>query len=559
MYARHTRNARHTTTPRHGWRLAAAVSAIGLLGGACGGSNGTTVSGAGGAGATTDGAAAPAEPQPQAGGSLVFGVSGESDGWLPATSRFSPSSNVVAKAIYDPLAVYDADGHVQPYLASSFTPSSDMFAWDIRLREHVTFHDGTKLDADALLANLEADKAGVITSNAMREVVSFAKVDDLTVRVTNSEASAHFPAMLTGQLGFMASPKQLAAQDREHPVGTGPFVFSEWVSGQKLTATRNPNYWQSGLPYLDRVEFRPISDSTSRNHALEAGDVDVIHTTAATDLVKFAKRNELPTGTSLIVDQTESDEFVIVNNTQSGPLADVEVRRALALATDKRGLVDQLFEGYFAPADQPYGPGSRWHREVTSKGYDLAAATRAVSELRAKGLGTIRLAVQSTPEDLLIAQTLQDQWRQAGFDIEVDALEQTAFSATLVSGKFDALGMRYFNAPDPDKDLLFWRRSTIAAPGQISLNFARYSSEAVEHSLAVARGWVDDDQRAVEYGKVWQDFADNSPYIFVFHSKWAMLASTRVRGLTAQQTPDGRPLAPMAWGSTFLTRTWIER
>jgi len=505
-------------------------------------------------------AASTAAAAPEPGGLLVYGLTGETDGWLPTASRFSPSSHMVAKAIFDPLAAYDADGKVHPYLAESFTASADLSTWDIRLRSGIVFHDGSALNADVLVANLEAHRTSLISSSVMKQVASFEKSGDLSVRLTTTEPWAHLPAMFTGQMGYVVSSGQLERADKNKPIGTGPFVFDHWERDRELVANKNDRYWQKGLPYLDAVEFRPIVDSAARSKALEAGDIDALHTSSAGDLVRFSKDDNLPDRTRRLVEETEGDEFVVVNNTQSGALADPAVRRALALATDKEALVDQLFEGYFEVADQPYAKGSKWHRPIQTQGFDLEAAKAAVQELRDGGrLQKIRLVVIASAEDSQIAQQLQGQWAQAGFEIEIEGLEETAFSAALVTGNFDALGMRFFNAPDPDKDLLFWRSSAIADPGQISLNFARYTSPTVEQSLTVARAWVDEKQRQVEYGKVWQDFADNVPYIFLYHSKWAMLYSQDVHALGEPKAPDGTPLSPMAWGSTFLTSVWLDQ
>jgi ABC-type transport system substrate-binding protein len=129
----------------------------------------------------------------------------------------------------------------------------------------------------------------------------------------------------------------------ENPVGTGPFAFGEWVRDDHLTVVRHESYWREGLPYLDEVEFRPLPDGETRAASLASGDIDMEHSNAASDLMAVGTDGSgAEDGFTAYFDGSGGEEMHVMLNGQSGPTADHDVRRALALATDREALVEGL-------------------------------------------------------------------------------------------------------------------------------------------------------------------------------------------------------------------------
>jgi 4-phytase/acid phosphatase/peptide/nickel transport system substrate-binding protein len=502
------------------------------------------------------------EGTPKPGGSLVFGLQGETDGWIPQANRWSPSSITIAKAVYDPLVIIGTDGKVHPYVVESMTPvNGDAKQWDIKMRDGVMFHNGEKLDAEALRLNLQGFRDSALSATAFRPITDMRVIDPSTLRLDMSISWASFPTLFIGQAGFIVAPAQLKAMAYDKPVGTGPFEFVSWSSGAPFKATKNEAYWQKGLPYLDAVEFRVIGDNESRRKALESKDIDLAHTNAAHDLMRMVKDNDPPHETRVLIDESEGDEYNVVLNTQEGPFQDRELRLALAEATDRQSLVTDMFDGFFDIADQPYAKASPWHSDITIHGFDLESAKKRVAAYAAAHGGTapaFTYTTVATSEDQTVAQVLQEQWKRAGFQVTLDAQDETKFAANIVFGKYDVFAFRFWNSPDPDGDSYFWQSSNVGEPGGISLNFPRYKSDVVEQALLEGRTSADEATRKAAYAKVWQDWADNVPYLFVFHSKWSLVANERVRGLQKLRTPEGVDVPPIIWGSTFLTTAWIE-
>ena len=205
--------------------------------------------------------------------SLTFGLNAETDGWDPTSNRWSSSGYIVGFSIFDPLAVFGADLKAHPYLAKSFESNADFTEWVIGVRDGVTFHDGTPVDADAILASLKKQQESLLTGATMDFVDTFeAAPDGQSIIVKMNKPWSTFPETLTGQAGVIAAPSMLAdPEGNKNPVGSGPFTFESWEQGSNLKVAKNADYWREGYPYLDDIEFRVVSDISARGTALELG------------------------------------------------------------------------------------------------------------------------------------------------------------------------------------------------------------------------------------------------------------------------------------------------
>ena len=268
------------------------------------------------------------EFDPVIGGKLV--VAGEAEAanpWTPANVQCDSFCQMRVRTFYDPLVTVDDELDVQPYLAESITANEDSTAFTIKVREGITFHDGTPLDADAVMDNINRSFRSLLIGAAVKDVarnladpgadpdnpqILFEKIDDFTFTMFtgfNGDPEQPipwptFPIYLTGQGGLIASPTWLAAVDAgtaqpTDAVGTGPFVFQSYAPGDRLIVTKNPDYWRTDengnqLPYLDEIEFRVIVDSQVRAQALESGDVDMIATSDNNVIVDYLDNPDFP-------------------------------------------------------------------------------------------------------------------------------------------------------------------------------------------------------------------------------------------------------------------------
>lgn len=512
-----------------------------------------------------------ARGEPRQGGEVVFGLEAETDGWDPNRNRWAPSGTQVGLTIYDPLAAFDEDGVARPYLAESIEPNATYDVWTIKLREGVKFHNGETLRAEhvAEVLNIYANQG--ITALALGAIGEARAVDDLTVEVTTDVPWASFPAVLTGQGGVIPYPPTLGANGGEagtKPIGTGPFVFKEWEPNRRLVVERNRDYWMKDsegrqLPYLNRIEFRPIPEVTVRDNALIAGDITMMYTSSNNSIVNLRRRadsGEL----QLVEDRGEPEESLILLNTNKPPTDDLRIRRALAMATNQEELI-RLNGGIARPANGPWPPDSPWYADPDYPDFDPDEARRLVDEYkRDKGVDRVTIELSTTPatENIATVNAIQQMWQRAGIEVKVRSLSQDQFIGTAVSGDFQANLWRQFGAVDPDGEYHWWHISS--ATEGVAINFARIEDPGIAKALDRGRQSADPEVRREAYKVVQDRMAELVPFVWISHTMSAVAAQPFVRGLTNGPLPSGDAAWPMGGpggfpGVIFLTQVWIEQ
>lgn len=533
-----------------GWvGITVALAAL-VVASAC--SSSTTGSSESATPATTPGQAATGRPdrlapEPGAakpGGSLIVGLSGETDSFNPYSGQWSQPSYTAANAIFEPLMAIDDAGIAKPYVAESIQPTGDFLSWTITLRPGVTFHDGTPLDAAALRKNLETGKTSGLTAQVFTLVSSIEEAGPLAVRVTMSKPWATFPATLASQAGYMAAPSMLAdpAAANAKPIGTGPFVFENRVRDASFETKKNTAYWRKdaegrSLPYLDSVDFRILADATSRSNALAAGDIDAMDVTTPDTYrqqVEAAGRGEVQILTNV---GSETDETVLALNTAREPFNDPLAREVLKYGVDQRKLAATAYQdsfpgswGMFEETSPYYIPRSEagYPEPDAQKAKDLAAQYQAKA---GKPL-TFTALIPPDPQYLAIAQTLQAQLKEIGIQVELQAIEQTQLIRSVVaSGDYQAAGFLLRGSPSPDQSYVFI--ATKAVPNGLSLNFTRYDDPEIVAGMDAFRAAGDPQTRVQAVAGVQKRLASAVPMIFLVNARTAFVASNTVHGLQA--------------------------
>ena len=226
-------------------------------------------------------------------------------------------------------------------------------------------------------------------------------VDDHTVRVDLTQPWAAFPSsFLDGQSAVMMAPAMLKSSDQgqAHPIGTGPFTFVSWQPGSDFVTRRNPTYWQPGLPHLDKLTFKVITDSTTQMSALKAGDVDLVFSASAQsadDLAgQYAELRDWSTEPGMAMTNTLPEIAGRAN-----PMANRHACLALAYATDQKALVAGIAPGLQIPTS-PFPPSSPWGMPQNQNGYPSFDLSRARSEVaqykRESGQSSLRITL-ATP------------------------------------------------------------------------------------------------------------------------------------------------------------------
>ena len=562
---------------RTGPSLTVVLSCLALVAAACGGDDGGEPAVAGPEG-LDDGAAEPIdEGEPVHGGAIEVGLEAETANWLPSTGNWASSGYNVAYAIHDPLMARTEAGDVVPYLAESLVPDEDLTEYTLTLRPDVTFHDGTVLDAAAIKDNFDGylKAPGSVLAGSLAEVESFEVTGPLTGVYHLTQANAAFPDLLTTAAGMPFSPTAAAALGPDYPsnpVGTGAFRFVSWLRDSRLEVERYEDYWQEGLPHLDRVTFRPIPDEDTRLQSLFSGDIDAM-TTLRQSIVRQA----------LEADDIETRLYIgnngggAIYNTLVPPVDDERVRLGLAHAINQEDLVEVLGgTGITPPQTQYFSPDNPFYSEQVAEAwptYDVDRATElldsyrddpARSDGRAPG-EPISIQFNCPPDPSLIelSQTYQAFWSAVGVEVELNSVEQAAHIANAIGSA----------ASDPpfkgDYMINCWRMGGEQDPytvlsnafGPVAeqpLNFTNFRDQVVEENLELLRTSTDFDERHAAAEAIMLHFTEQVPNLWTGGTAVMIASRPPVNGIGTWTLPDGTPGSGIPDAVTRWNGVWID-
>lgn len=508
------------------YRVVAVAVGLVLVAAACGSDSG---SGDNAGGDTTTTTAGP-ESKPVKGGSLVFGA--ESDvATLDVGAAAQPSDKVITLGLYDPLTTYE-DGKVVPYLAQSIeADGEDLATWTMTLRDGVTFHDGTPLNADAVVKHFLRlqDPATACPCLDLVKIIKTMDTPDgpegMTVVFHLTTPSVAFPDTLAGSSGYIESPTAVAkygADYKNNPVGTGPFSLAEYVPGDRVVLKAFPGYWQKDangiqLPYLDQLTMKPIADAGQRLTALETGDIDIFQTAVSSDIARAETR-----GFAAQKISGSSSTILLMNNAKP-PFNDVRARQAVAYAMDKDVINERVYNGVRVPSYSGFALDSAY--------YDKAAGTPTYDPEKAKALvkelGGLKFSIVCipTPEADQILQLTKQMGEAAGMQITLESQEQGAFVNRMFSksGDYEAACFRsnHFIEPDAIRPGL-----TTGDAG----NLVFYSNPEVDKLLDEARQTADFDTRKAKYDKVQEITGQEVPLITTLYDLFGNVYNADVVG-----------------------------
>ena len=498
--------------------------------------------------------------KPKRGGSITFGMDTEEGGFDPTSARWDEGGFLYGRTVFDPLAIVTATGQVEPYLAESITANADYTVYTITLRSGIVFHDGTPLNAAALLLNLQKQKASILTGPVFQDVASMAITGPLTVTVNMSPPWEPYPFYLAqAQIGYIAAPSMLNAADgTTHPVGTGPFIFQEWVPNDHFTANANPHYWRKGFPYLDSITFKPIISPDSRVDALETGTIDIMHTNTPQSFGTFRHNRKWS-----YVDNSgdilgQPDVNCVMLNTDAAPFNNHDLRVAMAKASNSERYAKIIDLGINAPMSSLFLPGSPYYTKTSYPSYDPSGAAALVKQIQKETGQPVAFSLTATnnPEVERAAQFLQQEWQEAGMKVSIIIQEQNDLINSALAGKYQAVTWRQFGAVNPDLNYVWW--STTTAHSTIPLNMARNVDPRIQEALQLGRTSTDPATRIKAYQQINQYLGDDIPYLYGDRSTWAVMAKPNVQNFNNPKTPSGATAIGFDAGVIWPTQVWVS-
>jgi peptide/nickel transport system substrate-binding protein len=444
---------------------------------------------------------------------LRIGLAEDPDVLDPTLAR-TFVGRIVFAALCDKL--FDIDEHltIVPQLAESYQWAADSKALTINLRPGVTFHDGEKLDAEAVKYSLERHKtmAGSNRRGELAPLSSVDVVDPMTVRLNLSAPFSPLLAQLADRAGMIVSPKAAKAEGDKfgaHPVCAGPFRFVERVAQDRIVLERFPDYWNKDAVHLDKIVYLPIPDSTVRLANLRSGQLDFIERLAPSD-----------------VPQVKSDLA------QKNPLGrDPRVREAFELALDRDGIVQVAMDGEADVGNQWVAPTNPFYaKNAPIPKRDVARAKALLKEAGVTN-PSFTLMTPTTADAQRIAQVVQAMAREAGFDVKIQSTEFATSLDQADKGQFDAYVLAWSGRADPDGNIFSF--DACKQP----LNYAGYCKPEVDDILKRSRTTLDVNERRNLYADLAAIVLKDRPIVYLYHRHWLWAYTNKLEGLRA--VPDG--------------------
>ena len=351
----------------------------------------------------------------------------------PTSAAAGAIDQVVYSNVFEGLTRFASDGSIVPGLAKSWAISADGLTYTFNLHEGVKFHDGTDMNADDVKFSLDRARAEDST-NAQKalfaDIASVDVIDPMTVKLTLSKQNGNLLFnMAWGDAVIVAS--ESIADIKSKPVGTGAFVFSNWVQGDRIELTRNPNYW--GTPAkLEKATFKFISDPTAAFAAVMAEDVNAF--------MAFPAPENLPQFDAdprfkVLVGSTEGETILSTNNKQA-PFDNVKVRQALAHAIDRQAIIDGAMFGYGTPIGTHFAPHHPAYIDLTANSsYDPEKAKALLAEAGFADGFTTTLKLPPPSYARRGGEIIAAQLRAVGINVEISNLEWAQWLEQVFRGK----------------------------------------------------------------------------------------------------------------------------
>jgi peptide/nickel transport system substrate-binding protein len=472
---------------------------------------------------------------PKRGGVIRIARISDSDTLDPQKTSLLAAHEITTQ-IYDPLIYLDGAGEVFPALAASWAFSNDNKTVTFKLREGVTFHDGSPLNAETVKWTVErqlAPETASPTAWMLGPVESVEVIDDLTVAY--NYADPFVPLWVGLSYSYCAPLSKTAVEAAgdnygRNPIGSGPFKFVSWEPDKGITLEANPDHaWGSpyfqntGLPYLDGAQYLVMPEDATRIAALQSGDIDMI---AGSDAVPFDKIRQLESMAGIKVTTAPQAGLVYayINTTLPG-LDDKRVRQAINYAVDKQKLIDLVLDGTGEPARSPVGSAfaSMYTDEVTHYDYDLEKAQALMVEAGQEAGFDLEFLLIEGALFRRIGEVVKEDLSKININV---ILQSLPIAELFAKASDQASGMYFFWYTYSDADIVY---QMLHAGESIAWSFHEnpeldklIEDQRIEFDIAARRGMFEEIQRIA---------VDEAYWLFLYEGKYVAAMRENVNGV----------------------------
>lgn len=434
----------------------------------------------------------------------------------PATGDTRTASNV-AWSIFNSLVWLSDEGVIEPSLAESWTVSDDGKVYTFKLREDVTFHNGYKFTAEDVRFTWERGKGSDITYREDFLTVADIKVlDEYTVEVILDEPNSMLLLQMNEHWGILSKQYHEEVGEEgylQNPVGTGPFKFVEWRTGDRIILEAFEDYWEQGYPKIDKIIYRPIPDASTRYAALINDDIDIVSGLGPeqAEAIKSAQ------GVKLVSYPLDRVFYITFNNMTTGvgtPIENKLVRQAMSYAVDYQTIIDRIFDGHAARTAGFVVQGNLgYDQSVEPYPYDPEKAKQLLDEAGYPDGFEIEMAGPSATyinfEQVL--QAVAGYWEEVGIRVDLQFME---------SGRFWGLQANRELPP------LFgdsWSSSTgeafprlVGSVGGENASYAAWLDPVLVDMVKEIQLTPDQNERAKVYTRILKYMHEDPPFVYLY-------------------------------------------
>ncbi len=462
------------------------------------------------------------------GGTLIIAELSDATQLDPHKGTDIPSANVYHGKIFEGLVKQDKNMEIQPALATEWK-RVDELTWEFKLRQNVTFHDGTPFTADAVkktIARVLDKKTASPRASLFKMIKEVKVIDDHTVQLITEYPFAPLLSTLAHYAGGIISPKAIEEQgDKlgQNPAGTGPFKFESWTPGQEITMAKNENYWGDKAK-VDKVVFKVIPEDTTRMAMIEAGEAHLAEPVPVNDVerVQSSASATLHRSDALGIDY-------IGFNLKKKPFDDVRVRQAISYAIDTDAILKGVYNNVGSKATAPMGPAV-WGHNPNLKGYEynINKAKELLAEAGyANGFSTT-IWTNDNKERQNLAEVVQSQLKGIGINLEIKVVEWGAYLEGTAKGEHDMFILGWSNMTgDADYNQYFlFHTEAQGNPGNRSF----YSNPEVDKLIDKGRQESDPEKRKEIYAKSQEIELQDAPIVLIRNDQDLVASGKSVKG-----------------------------
>ena len=431
------------------------------------------------------------------------------------------ASASIMEHMVEPLLELTPKGEIVPRLLEKWEVSPDATEFTLKLKKGIRFHDGQPFNAEAVKVNFDRrldPKAATQYGSLVAPIASVTVVDEYTVKIKTKMPYAAMLANLTHQANGMQSPVALKRSwDKPliMPIGTGPFIFKEWVPGNRLVMVRNDNYW--GMkPTLSEVTFRVIPDAISRVVALEKGEVHVAVQIPASDIPRLKGNPKIK------IIHTPSVRTIYMGfNCLKEPFTDKRIRQALNYAVNKEAIVGPVLGGAGRVSDAPISPGIFGYEPIRTYEYNVEKAKALLAEAGfPQGFETtLHSAVGRYYKDVSVAAAVAADLLKVGVKAEIKMMDWDTYIPFIFRDKEVAEHKLYvlgWNTVTGDAD---YGLHTLFYSGEWpreGMNASFFKNEKLDQLLEAARSTANPKERKKLYKEAMTLIVEDAPWIFLY-------------------------------------------